>query len=95
MKAKEDRFEESCEAEGRIRLGEAGWKARYYQEKMEAPPGAQDEVGGGRLWAPARRPEARGPSHSRRRRRPVPCFTEPARPVPARPRPAPPNTCTF
>lgn len=45
LKAKEDRFEESCEAEGRIRLGEAGWKARYYQEKMEAPPGAQDEVG--------------------------------------------------
>ena len=44
MKAREDRFEESCEAEGRIRLGEAGWKARYYAEKMEAPPGAQDEV---------------------------------------------------
>jgi len=60
MKARGDRFEESCEAEGKIRLGEAGWKSRYYQEKMEAPPGAQDEVrgglmylfwgGGGRVW---------------------------------------------
>jgi hypothetical protein len=45
MKDKGDRFEESCEAEAKIRLGEAGWKARYYQEKMGAPPGQQDEVG--------------------------------------------------
>lgn len=28
MKARGDRFEESCEAEGKIRLGEAGWKVR-------------------------------------------------------------------
>jgi 5'-3' exonuclease len=46
MKCREDRFEESCEAEGKIRLGEAGWKARYYQEKMGAPPGQQEEVRG-------------------------------------------------
>ena len=28
MKARGDRFEESCEAEGKIGVGEAGWKAR-------------------------------------------------------------------
>jgi hypothetical protein len=50
MKDKGDRFEESCEAEGKIRLGEAGWKARYYQEKMGAPPGQQDAV----RWGPGR-----------------------------------------
>ena len=45
MKAKGDRFEESVAAEAKIRLGEAGWRARYYEEKMGAAPGAaQSEV---------------------------------------------------
>eukprot|EP00879_Flechtneria_rotunda_P006001 GHRR01006312.1.p1 GENE.GHRR01006312.1~~GHRR01006312.1.p1 ORF type:complete len:847 (+),score=333.75 GHRR01006312.1:449-2989(+) len=44
MKSKSDRLEESAEQEQKIRLGEAGWKARYYQEKMGAAPEHQEEV---------------------------------------------------
>ena len=36
MKARGDRFEESCEAEGKIRLGEAGWKARARKRRGAA-----------------------------------------------------------
>ena len=34
VKEKADMFDEMVEHEERIRLGEAGWKERYYQEKM-------------------------------------------------------------
>ncbi|KAG2435630.1 hypothetical protein HXX76_006833 [Chlamydomonas incerta] len=39
MKERSDRFEEMIVDEERIRLGEEGWKDRYYHEKLKVPTG--------------------------------------------------------
>ncbi len=44
LKDSNDRFDEMVAHEERIRLGEEGWKSRYYQEKLGLPPGPQQEA---------------------------------------------------
>eukprot|EP00891_Asterochloris_glomerata_P002215 jgi/Astpho2/2215/Aster-x0098 len=44
MKGKSDMFDSMVEDEGKIRLGEDGWKLRYYQEKLGVPPTEQQEI---------------------------------------------------
>jgi hypothetical protein len=44
MKDKGDLFDEMVVHEEQIRLGEDGWKARYYQAKTGFPPGEQEEA---------------------------------------------------
>lgn len=39
-----DMFDQMIEDEKRIRLGEAGWKERYYSEKMGATPATFEKI---------------------------------------------------
>ncbi|GIL79892.1 hypothetical protein Vretimale_12518 [Volvox reticuliferus] len=43
MKERSDRFDEMFVDEERIRLGEEGWKDRYYHEKLKVPTGPSQE----------------------------------------------------
>uniref|UniRef100_A0A061S5C0 5'-3' exoribonuclease n=1 Tax=Tetraselmis sp. GSL018 TaxID=582737 RepID=A0A061S5C0_9CHLO len=44
MKEKSDMFDTMVESEKKIRLGEPGWRERYYQEKLKTPPEQQEEL---------------------------------------------------
>ncbi|PSC72218.1 5 -3 exoribonuclease 2 [Micractinium conductrix] len=44
MKDKADCFDEMVEHEEKIRLGEAGWRERYYEDKFGVPAGQQKEI---------------------------------------------------
>uniref|UniRef100_A0A383WIN0 5'-3' exoribonuclease 2 n=1 Tax=Tetradesmus obliquus TaxID=3088 RepID=A0A383WIN0_TETOB len=44
LKSRSDKLEESAQQEEKIRLGEEGWKQRYYQEKMGVAPEQQAPV---------------------------------------------------
>ena len=45
LRAKSDMFEDMIEHEEELRLGDEGWKARYYQQKFGIPAGKeQDEL---------------------------------------------------
>ncbi|KAG2453813.1 hypothetical protein HYH02_002020 [Chlamydomonas schloesseri] len=43
MKERSDRFDEMMVDEERIRLGEEGWKDRYYHEKLKVPTGPSQQ----------------------------------------------------